>query len=464
MPEMLEGVRQDIEARLRRYLGLLGGYGDPEYVNSGGSAAIYKVPFGNELRAIKVYNPAFLTGDGAASEKRRLALQRNLIGHACPNLIKIFAVEEAEGTAFIIMEFTEWPQLKAVLEQVPDSQVPQLIKKLVAAVTYLEKLEIVHRDIKPENIHVSPNFDDLVLIDLGVARELERLFEDGDDSTDHGVKRPFISTAQYSSPEYLFRLDAPSPEMWRALNIYQIGAVAHDLINKRPIFQSEVDVGNRWVLARAVLSKTPSFPDARPERLMALKSIASRCLVKDMTTRLSLVDWSDFDFEVNPDPLEMLKRKFENFGEVIGGQAAITRDAKVNFERSAYFKRLIDGVRAELIPICQTKAPLSISRCDHDGIYGFSCSFTFGQDIELRVSVEASWSYPMNDEVAMMSISRALYAQGELQEEKPQKVVCDGAIGVGEEIAIADLSQAVALEVLATVEALEAVQNSSASD
>jgi serine/threonine-protein kinase len=459
---MQDEVLKDIEARLRRYLKKEPGYGEPEYVNSGGSAAIYKVQSEHGTRAIKVYNPTFLAGDGAASERRRLTLQRNLIGHDCTNLIKIFAVEEGEGTAFIVMEFTEWPQLKEVLEDVPDSKIPQLVKKLVAAVTYLERLEIVHRDIKPENIHVSPEFDDLVLIDLGVARELERPFEDGDDSTDHGIKRPFISTAQYSSPEYLFRLDAPSPEMWRALSVYQVGAVVHDLINKRPLFQAEVDVGNRWVLARAVLGKTPSFPDARPERLSALKSIASRCLVKDMATRLSVVDWSDFDFEVNPDPLEMLKRRFENFGEVIGGQAAITRDAKLNFERSTYFKRLIDGVRSELIPICQTKAPLSISRCDHDGIHGFSCAFTLGSDVELRVRIEASWTYPMNDVIARISTSRTFYVQGELQEEDPQKIICDGAIGVTEEIVISDIARAVAAELLATMNVLEAGKSASA--
>ena len=110
-----------------------------------------------------------------------------------------------------------------------------LIRHLVNAVRFLDSKEIVHRDIKPENILVNSSFDKLKLIDLGVAREM---YGDGDagDATDHGGKRPFIATAQYSSPEYLFRLEAPSPQLWSALTLYQLGGALHDMVMRRPLF------------------------------------------------------------------------------------------------------------------------------------------------------------------------------------------------------------------------------------
>lgn len=456
MPGMPDEVLLDVEERLKRYLSAFPERGKPEFVNSGGSAAIYKVPTENSFLAIKVYNPAFLSGEGAASEKRRLALQKSLIGHDCPSLVKMFAVTESEGTAFIEMDFVGWPQLKNVLENVPDEKISNLIKQLVDAVIYLEKLEIVHRDIKPENIHVSPDFEQLVLIDLGVARELIRPIEDGEDSTDHGLKRPFISTAQYSSPEYLFRLDAPSQEMWKGLNIYQVGAVAHDLINKRPLFQAEVEIGNRWLVARSVLTKTPSFPDANSDRLASLKSIAMRCLVKDLTTRLSIVDWSDFNFELNPDPLMLLEKKIANFGEMIGGQTAIINDGRLRFEREDFFKRLGDNVRTELIPICSNKAPFSLKRCEDTANQQCLYEFTLNMDISLQVYVETAWMPEMNSKSAAVSVRADLCYQSKKKSLSPSTVLCVGTVGVAEEITSNDIAKYIASNIVKSMDMIEA--------
>lgn len=456
MSEIQGAVLTDIEGRLKRYLATRSGYGKPEFISSGGSAAVYKVSTENGLRAVKVYNPSFLSGEVSASEKRRLNLQRSLIGHDCPNLIKMYAVVEAEGTAFIEMDFVGWPQLKNILTDVPDEKAPGLVEQLVIAVVYLEKLEIVHRDIKPENIHVSPDFEQLVLIDLGIARELVRPFEEGEDSTDHGTKRPFISTAQYSSPEYLFRLDAPSPEMWKGLNIYQIGAVTHDLINKRPLFQAEVDIGNRWLVARAVLTKTPSFPDAKPERLASLKSISARCLVKDLATRLSIVDWSDFNFKINPNPLELLQKRLANFGEVTGGQTAIVNESRLNFERDEFFKRLGDNVRTELIPSCGNKAPFSLKRCDEVGVPRYVYEFSLNIDIALEVYIEVRWMPEINSDSAEISVEAALCYQSKKRIICARSNVCVGTIGVSEEIAAADVAKSVASRLVTSIELIEA--------
>ena len=278
MPQLERAIIDDLTARTNRFLAATGGYDDLGFLDAGGSAAVYRVVRGGNVHALKAFNPVLLAGPSGDAERRRLDVQRRLVGHECASLVQTYRVEEAEGTAFVEMEFIEWPQLANSLAAVPDDAIVSLIAQLVEAVRFLDSLNIVHRDIKPENIHISPDFKLLKLLDLGVAREFDS--PDASDAcvTDHGNRRPFLATAQYSSPEYLFRLDEPTAKLWKGLNIYQVGAVLHDLIRKEPLFNHEVSLGNRWLVARAVLTKLPSFPDAAPDRLLPLKALASRCL------------------------------------------------------------------------------------------------------------------------------------------------------------------------------------------
>ncbi|MCS3810501.1 protein kinase [Xanthomonas sp. 4461] len=432
---MTPEVRSDVEARLNCYLLTREGYVGPKFVDSGGSAALYRVETPWGPRAIKVYDPAFLVGPTFAAEKRRLELQRALIGHACPTLVEILRVDEADGTAFVEMEFLEWPQLKRVLGQVPDSSVAVLIKQLVEAVTYLERLDIVHRDIKPENIHVSPDFSALKLIDLGVARELVLNEEEAVSATDHGALRPFIATAQYSSPEYLFRLDAPSPTLWKGLSLYQVGAVLHDLIVKSPLFQQEVSLGNRWLVARAVLSRVPSFPDANPTRLAAFKALAARCLVKDLSTRLSLVDWSDFDLEASTDQLSTLRVRLTKEEGAAGLHAHVANDSRLAFERSEFTKRFCELIRTELTAVCTNKVPFTLKQSQINSTNKYVFEFALGTDCQLQVILYFSWQDGLQRKSADVGASAVLRVGGSVQVDALESfIICVATINEAEEV------------------------------
>ena len=196
------------------------------------------------------------------------------------------------------------------------------------------------------------------LLDLGVARELTE--GDADTITDHGNMRPFLATAQYSSPEYLFRLDEPSTRLWNGLNFYQVGAVLHDLIMKTPIFHEEMAVGNRWLVARAVLTKSPSFTDENPSRLASLKALAARCLTKDIEKRLQLVGWDDFVSEGGKDALTNLSVRLAKGRINAGGHARMAAENRLSFERGEFLKRLRENVRSNLIAICDKQLPLTV--------------------------------------------------------------------------------------------------------
>ena len=347
MPALDPAVIADLTARLVKHLEVLGIETPPVFINAGGSAAVFKVETARGARAFKVFDPKFLQGESGPAERKRLELQRKLIGHPCQYLVTVHSIEEAEGTAFVEMEFCPWPQLSKCLSGVPDSEVPSLISQLVTVVRSLEELNIVHRDIKPENIHISQDFKTLKVLDLGVARVFEAAESDDAAMTDRQNLRPFVATAQYSSPEYLFRLDEQTPRLWKALNFYQVGAVLHDLIMKSALFQDEVSLGNRWLVARAVLMKTPSFADASPIRLAALKALSARCLVKDLETRLQIVSWTDFDLEGPHDSLTRLRGRLQrrDAGSLDASSAAL--ESRLRFDRTTFEKRFIEAVKLE---------------------------------------------------------------------------------------------------------------------
>lgn len=456
-------VKADIDTRLSCYLKDRVSYSNATFVDAGGSAALYRVTSPQGPIAIKVYDPSFLTGTMAVAERRRLELQATLIGHSCPSLVNIFHVEEAHGTAFVEMEFIEWPQLKKNLANVPDSKVPRLINQLIEAVTYLEKQDIVHRDIKPENIHVSPDFDYLKLIDLGVARELALAEEEGVGATDHGAKRPFIATAQYSSPEYLFRLDAPSPTLWKGLSIYQVGAVLHDLIQKVPLFNSEVEAGNRWLVARAVLSTVPNFSDADPTRLATYKSLSLRCLTKELATRMALVDWADFALESGDDPLTALHVRLLKQGGNAGANAITADQTRLTFDRSTFCRQLSQNVRTALIAVCTNKIPVVLHSSDVYTTPHFIFDFDLSTTTKLSIKLNFAWQEGLHRRSCNISLSGVLKTTEEATVLTPQSfLVAVGTIGQAEELVASEVAAKIALSIGKAIDVLDATHDPSA--
>jgi len=456
MPSLSKELRDDLSRRLQAFLEGRGDAGSLQFLGSGGSAATFKAATPDGARAFKVYDPRFLIGPSAAAEHRRLDLQRQLIGHDCPALVKTFSVDTVGDTAIIEMEFVQWPGLKALLGSVPDDKISQLIRQLVSAVRFLESLGIVHRDIKPENIHVSEDFECLKLIDLGVARGVEARDEEGTDATDHGNRRPFIATAQYSSPEYLFRLEAPSAELWGALSIYQVGAVLHDLINGRAIFQDEVDLDNKWLVAKAVLTKTPDFRDSNPSRLSALKALSLRCLAKDPAVRKQVVSWSDFETEGSSDPLAILRQRLDRDQGAAGAQSARALARRLDFERSSYARGFFDAIRTELIVACHRKLQVGSSIRDAEPIR--ECVFEVSMHSGPRVlaSVVLQWDGGLRARFARIEAAIALDVDGEDLEFPPLRPL--GEIGIDEapETWVLELSRILAAAVSNSLDLLEA--------
>lgn len=355
-------------------------------LGSGGSASVYLLENDKKLTALKVYDPTFLDEKNGPSERRRIDLQRKLIGHDCPTIIGIVNILLEDGTCFIEMEYVDWKNLKEVIPDTPSDQVENLFCQLSSSVQFLDNLGLVHRDIKPENIMVDAEFKNLKLIDFGVIRETGNE-EDPIDGTDHGLRRPFIASAQYSSPEYLFRLKEPSVEMWRALTIYQLGGVLHDLIVKKPLFFDIVQSENKFTLAMAVLTEVPKFTNT-PIVLKSWAIVASNCLVKDPDLRLALVSLADM-VPSSGHGAERLKQ-FTNQKKALRSakDARDHQDAQIKHTRSNTLRNLQNAVRQKLISTVDKAYGITI-----DIQEDITIKFEFEMDhaIKLQVTCHFEW-------------------------------------------------------------------------
>ncbi|MBK3434811.1 serine/threonine protein kinase [Pseudomonas fluorescens] len=446
MPDLSQETIDDLTGRLVMLLKAKNGYHSPVYLASGGSAAVYRVETTEGPRAFKVFDPKFVSQEEGSKERHRLALQERLIGHDCESLVQTYSIELKHDTAFVEMEFIPWPQLKKVLPDIPDSAISSLILQLIKAVRFLESLNIVHRDIKPENIHITEDYKNLKLLDLGVVRE----FDPGPEAeeTDHGALRVFLATAQYSPPEYLFRLDPPSEELWKAINFYQVGAVLHDLIMKEPIFQAEMATGNRWLVAKAVLLKQPSFVDGSPSRLAKLKSLASKCLTKDMITRLQIVSWDEFKDEES-DPMTTLRDRLKS--RHTSTETRLSRE--VSFQRDEFRDRFTTKIRESLISICRTDLPFELSNTTEEQTQVLDLNFDTGKELSILVRLYFIWQEDIYKTNVKIEVSACLMKarDGSAPVKLTKEIICatnaDANIDEANHLACTKISAVTALAI-----------------
>lgn len=263
------------------------------FLGAGNTAATFEIQVPEGQRALKLYLPRFLKGKRGDQVRRRFQLVLdNLKGHNCPYLVAVHDGGPVETTLYTLMDRVPGDCLGKVLNSVPPGNIRQIVQQVATAAKFLEEKSLCHRDIKSDNVVISRDWSRSVLLDLGVVRWLE---EEGIGGTDQGGQLPFVATAQYSSPEYMFRLVPSGPDLWRGLTFYQLGGLLHDLIMKKRLFEEVVQksVENRYLIAYAVATNIPviSHDGSVPLDLVLL---ARRALEKDLSRRLGSVEWSDF--------------------------------------------------------------------------------------------------------------------------------------------------------------------------
>lgn len=262
----------------------IGGWSIAGFFGNGKSAVVLPAEKDGALGAIKIFHPELVERYGKAAQLERINREKSLVGASHANLVKILDGGECAETGylFVVMERIPYRNLHEAIHDIPSHAIPSIISQVASAARFLEDRGMAHRDIKPENIAISDDYGKAILLDLGVLLPI------GLSNLTDINQRYFIGTLRYSSPEFLLRQEDGTIEGWRAVTFYQLGAVLHDLLMKRVIFEEYTEPFS--MLVEAVKSVVPKIY-ADDAKCVAL---ANRCLIKNPATRLELVSWSDF--------------------------------------------------------------------------------------------------------------------------------------------------------------------------
>lgn len=256
-------------------------------LGSGGSALVLDADRGGERAALKIIDPALEQKFGPDHQEARVAHELRLVGRKHPHVVQILDGGRCPVTnfLFVAMENLPYQNLDQITHPFPPEQIPIIVDQIAQAARYLESLGICHRDIKPENICITPDLNRAIVLDLGILRPLG----DGD-TPDAGTGQNFIGTYRYSPPEFVRRKEEVSEEGYRAITFYQIGAVLHDLIMGRRLFDNV-----QGPIAALIDCVTDTIPKVEnPAVDQRLVNLVRDCLQKDWRLRLRLLSWDSF--------------------------------------------------------------------------------------------------------------------------------------------------------------------------
>jgi serine/threonine protein kinase len=198
-----------------------------------------------------------------------------------PNIINVFALEEDENSACIIMEYLGGGSLNSFMQKEKQIDVPTAARIALGVLSGLEaahRLMVVHRDIKPQNILFGPQGEPKVAdfgvahlpIQAGGAQELE----------DHGGK--VMGTPMYMAPEQFLRqpVDART-------DLYAVGMIFAEMLAGTKLYRLLPGM-TLDDIARVILHQEPDLSGlTRPEITPELRALIGRLLRKDPAERMA---------------------------------------------------------------------------------------------------------------------------------------------------------------------------------
>ncbi|MDH3236224.1 MAG: protein kinase, partial [Alphaproteobacteria bacterium] len=98
---------------------------------------------------------------------------QTLVPFRHPNIVKVLRFFEANGTAYMVMDYEEGESLECVLDRegaLDEMRIRDFLMPLLDGLAEVHALGFLHRDIKPDNIYLR-NDGRPVLLDFGAARQ-----------------------------------------------------------------------------------------------------------------------------------------------------------------------------------------------------------------------------------------------------------------------------------------------------
>ena len=257
----------------------LGHYRIDACLGAGGMGTVYRARDERLHRtvAIKVVG-ASGAGGSTPEDRSRLLDEARAASHLNhPHICTVYEVGDADGRAFIAMEYVAGRPLSESLpaDGLPAETVVRFGVQIADALAHAHERGVVHRDLKTANVVVAEE-QGVKVLDFGLARRIdtpaqEDLTRSIEESTERGT---LIGTVAYIAPELLLGHPADARS-----DIWALGVVLYEMATGEHPFRGR----NKFELTAAIL-RSPAHPFPPPVPPM-LRAIISRCLTKEPAQR-----------------------------------------------------------------------------------------------------------------------------------------------------------------------------------
>jgi eukaryotic-like serine/threonine-protein kinase len=253
-------------------LGQLGKYVVLEVLGYGGMGVVFRAKDEQLLRtvAIKVMSRELASSATARRRFIREARAAAAINH--PNVVTIHAVEEHQGTPFLVMELIQGESLRDRLRHRPKLEIGDVVSiafQVASGLAAAHAHGVVHRDIKPGNVMLEDKLARVKITDFGLAR----VAVDNVDLTSNHIG---IGTPAYMSPEQV-----KGEEIDPRTDLFALGCVMYAMLRGHSPFHGRTALE----VARNVADREPSPQLADSGIPLFLSEIIDRLLQKSPDKR-----------------------------------------------------------------------------------------------------------------------------------------------------------------------------------
>ncbi len=250
----------------------IGRYEILDEIGQGAMGTVYRArdPLIERTVAIKSVPLAQLRQEGTNAESRFLREAQSAGRLSHPNIVTIYDVGEANGFAYIAMEYLPGATLRDLMNTgpMPLDLVLDTATQMAEALAFAHEHGVIHRDIKPANVVVTGPHGRIKLTDFGIAHLA---------NGDHTYAGQMLGSPRYMSPE-----QAMGREVSGRSDIFSLGAVLYEMITGRYAFDGD----SLPAIVYRVVNEAPLSATAlRPQLHAGLASLLASMLHKNPEDR-----------------------------------------------------------------------------------------------------------------------------------------------------------------------------------